>query len=264
MRANLANWGGQALAVVAVCLLSSSAAAAVGMDDLPTGEAVLDGHVEATGGEQALRDLSSLKMSGSLIADLGGHKLDAEFEIHASAPGNWHLSVESPGIFKTVKACNGTDAWEVNDSTGTRKMEGAELKQTISQSMFHLMVDWRKLYKDAETVGIVDLDGAVAYEVRLTPHDGAAVTQYYDKESGRLVKTDRTIVIADRGEVKMEVHWNEYQQFGLVWLPTEVIQVLHDVPGVGSGTQAWTYTSVEQDVEVPSSLFELPEELDGE
>jgi hypothetical protein len=127
-------------------------------------------------------------------------------------------------------------------------------------AQFHAKVEWRKHFKSVKTIGVVNVEGRPAYEVRVTPKSGDEFSQFYDQENGRLVKYKKTVKSSHFGKIDMEVFIGKYRKFDGVWLATEVKQLL-DVPNGEKGTQTWTYTKIQHNVKIPASLFKMPDEL---
>ena len=141
-----------------------------------------------------------------------------------------------------------------------RRLEGMEKARAIEQAQFHADVEWRSHFKNVKTVGVEEVRGREAYEVEMTTMSGEQYSRFYDKGNGRLVKSVRAIESDQMGKLDMETFLEEYREFDGVWLPTTVRQLLSS-SSFGTGTQTWTYESVEHDVSIPTSLFQVPEDL---
>ncbi len=278
MRANQPRWralahGSLVLAVGAV--LASAPVSLAKTHDLPTAESILDRYVEVTGGKAAHMKIKSRKMTGKLAVAQFGHSFEGKIEKHLQAPGYSHLVIDSPTFYQ-VSASNGKEAWEWlprhgsgdsdhshDSSEGTARMvSGAKKVRAIEEAQFHGSVLWRDLFKKVETVALADVEGKPAYEVRLTTKDDDQYTRFYDQETGRLIKTVRTIDVPHMGKTKVVTLLGDYREFDGVWLHTKVRQVLTS-PQVGEGTQTWTYTEVQNNVKIAPTLFVVPDELES-
>jgi hypothetical protein len=262
---------GQLLTLLGMVMIGGFASAAV--EHLPTGEDVLDRHVEATGGKEAHLRLTTRKSTGTLAVDLGGHNFEAKLERHARAPSNSHLVIQGDQIYQ-VRANNAQHAWEWRPSNHlhgsedsrseegiTELLEGTEKDRTIEDSRFHADVEWRNHFTEAKTLGVADVQGRPAYEVEMTAKSGEKYSRFYDRENGRLVKSARETESSQMGEIEVESFFEDYREFDGVWLATRVRQVLSS-SSFGTGTQIWTYDTIEHDLAVPASLFQVPEDLD--
>lgn len=247
--------------------LSASASFAASDETLPRAAEILDRHVEATGGRDAHLRIQSRKMTGHLEVDMAGHQLAARVERQAEAPSNAYLLVEGPQVVQ-LRASNSDDAWEwrprhshdPSTASMSERLEGDERARAIEGARFHDAVDWRQLIKDAKTTGITEIAGRPAYEVQVTTQSGDAQRRFYDVENGRQVKTVRSMTSPSLGDLEMEVFLEDYRELDGIWLPTRVREVLHSAR-YGDGSQIWTYSKIEHNVEIPPQLFELPSEL---
>ncbi len=244
---------------VAICVLAGSATLAA--EDLPKADAILDRHVKATGGKEAHLKIKSRTLGGTLSVSIGEHQFEAKLTVHAQAPNKWQLELSGDQLGKMVKASDGKHAWEISDHMGTRLLEGGERQQLMEQAQFHGNVHWRKLYKAVETVGMTDVNGQPAYEVRVTPQEGNAYSQFYDKKSGRLVKYVRSIESPHLGELTVEAYLSDYIEFDGVWVATEMKQKLKGIPDVGEGIQSWSYGEVLNNSDIPDDAFKMPKDL---
>lgn len=256
------------LAALAVAASAHAGEADDGL--LPEAGVLLDRYVEVTGGAQAHLALTNRVKVGKLSVDMAGHVFDAVVTEHAQAPDKTHILVDGE-FFSQVTVCNGRDAWEWSpghrdgardaseDPGHTRLLVGSKRAQMLQKARFHGALHWREHFASAETVGVADVKGAPAYEVRLVTKSGEQYSQFYDEASGLLVKRVRTTE-SDGGALDMEVFLGDYRELDGVRLPTRVEAHLTS-ESYGVGTQIWSYTKIEHDVEIPPSLFRMPEGL---
>ncbi|MFT5050666.1 MAG: hypothetical protein ACI8QZ_002068 [Chlamydiales bacterium] len=144
---------------------------------LPDARDLLDKHIAATGGERAYLALKSRKKTGKLDVKMAGHDFVANTVQQALAPNKTHTTIDGSFFFQ-VSVCDGEQAWgwrpaqshgdkDVNlDSGQTEFVTGAAKKRAIDNSHFYAAVNWRDRFVDVKTIGMVDVDGAPAYEVQ--------------------------------------------------------------------------------------------------
>jgi hypothetical protein len=272
-RLTLHRWAAPFISGIAILAAGGTAPAHAqhaGDHDLPKAADLLDGHVEATGGKHAHLELRWRKRTGKLAVDLAGHSFEAKIEEQYLAPDKSHVLIDA-SFFSQLSVCDGKNAWEWSpghsdgskaasmDSGVTTLLEGAQKSRAIEQSRFNAAVHWRENFASVETIGVVDVNGVSAYEVRLKTKNGEPYSQFYDKANGRLVKRVRTIT--SHGEqVEMEVFITDYREFDGIWVAMKVHANL-DSPSMGKGTQTWTYTDVDHEEKVSVTLFEMPDEI---
>jgi hypothetical protein len=235
--------------VVALALSGVLASAA----DLKTGEAVLDRFVEATGGADAYGKVHNMHMQGFMAMPAMGIK--GAMTIYSAEPNKISLSTEIAGVGKITEGGDGTNAWSFSAMQGPQLKKGDELADALRESWFHKETDWRSIYKSAELAGVEDVAGKPAYKLVLTPKSGPAETQYYDKESGLMIR-HQSVRKTPFGEIPVDVAVSGYRtECGTLKLPHSVVQ------SVAGQKIEMNIDSIECNVEIPAGAFQPPPEV---
>jgi len=124
----------------------------------------------------------------------------------------------------------------------------------MREAMLRGAVDWRKLYKSAETTGVENVDDQACYKVVLTPNEGKPETRYFDKKSNLLVKLTMQLP-SPMGEVPTETLLSDYKEQNGVTAPRKVHQ-----KALGQEFLI-TINQVEYNVDMPKDRFDLPAEI---
>lgn len=261
--------------------------------DLPSAATILDRHIEATGGKEAHLKLSNRRLIGKLEVRQFGHELEAKVEQNIKTPNQSHLLIDGATLYQ-VKANNEEQAWEwaplpshgsdhSHDATpshgeeghedgdshgfgGTNQeakaflLKGTEKVRALEANRIHAPLEWRTLYSKIETRRRTKVGDEIAYEVSATTPRGDRRTLYYSQKNGRLLRKDRTVDFPSLGKTILSAYYENYREFDGIWLPTTVRQEL-DSEYYGEGVQTWTYSSIQHNVEMPTQLFEVPDEL---
>lgn len=193
-------------------------------EDLPKGEDVLAKFVEVTGGRAAYEQIRGSIAKGTMT--ISGQNLKGTMTIYESAPAKQVTLVEFPGIGRMEEGTDGTIAWSNSFLEGARLKLGEEkamaMRAANSQAKF---LNWKKLYKSVETMGVEDVDGKPCYKVVLTPLSGKPDTEYYDKASGLLVRETATVPLP-MGEVPVALTLGGYRKEGDLLMPHTLQQSL--------------------------------------
>lgn len=239
-------------AAIALAGLAAAERAGAQEAELPRAEVLIERHVEATGGRAAYEKLRNRVST----AELSMPAMNVKGTLKAyHAPPNRMLTVsEIPEMGPTREGCDGEVAWELSAMMGPRIKEGAERAFALREATFNAEIHWRKLYKQAETVGTEELEGRPVYKVELTPEEGKPIHHYYDKESGRLVKVAAVLPTA-MGEIPFEVRLSDYRDVSGISLPHKIVQK------VMMQELTVTFTKIEHNVEIPKNTFDLPEPI---
>ncbi len=236
-----------AMATITLTLYQVSAA-----QEVPRAEAILDKFVEATGGKAAYEKIKTRISSGTMEVVAAGVK--GKMTITQKAPDQGVMKLEMPQLGSTQQGASGSMAWEVNPVTGARVLEGDEKASAIRSSSLESDYNWQKFFTKAESKGVEDVEGKPAYKVVLTPKEGNPTTNFYDKASGLLVRSDTTIK-GPMGEMPISAIVSDYKDFDGVKLPLKVKQKIL------SQEILITLDKIEQNVELPAGTFDLPAEI---
>ncbi len=239
---------------LALCgILLPATGPAFGQDaKLPKGDEILDKYIKATGGKEAYKKINNRVIKGTFEMPAQGMK--GTINIHAARPNLYYTVVEIPNMMKQERGTDGKIAWERQSMMGARILEGEERDQFIRETVFDSEVDWRKLYKKAETVGVEDIDGKPAHKIKLTIDDTNTMTAYYDKTSNLLVKTVM-IHKTQMGDMPVETYISDYKKVGGLLIPHKHRQV------VMSMEQLLTFDSFEVNVKMDKKRFALPDDV---
>ena len=222
-------------------------------EDLPKGEEVLARYVQVTGGRAAYQQVHGSIAKGTMA--LTAQNVKGSMTVYEAEPMKQVTVVEFPGIGRMEEGTDGTIAWSSSALEGARLKQGEEkamaLRAANSQAKF---LDWKKLFKSVETVGVEDVDGKPCYKVLFTPLAGKPETEYYDKASGLLVKEMATVTMP-MGEVAVSMTIGGYRQEGGILMPHSLQQNL-----AGQKIDI-TIESVAINPEFPAKRFDAPADV---
>ena len=220
--------------------------------DLKTGDAVLDNYVEKSGGGAAFAKIHNMRMKGTMAMPAMGIK--GALMIYGAEPAKSSVTTEIGGIGKIMEGSDGVNAWSFSAMQGPQLKKGDELAESMRGAFFHKENEWRSIYKSAELSGVEDVDGKPAYKVVLTPKAGKPETQYYDKESGLLVR-HQSVRKSPFGEIPVDVTVSAYRPECGVKLPHSMVE------SVAGQKVEMTIENIECNVELPADAFAPPPEV---
>ena len=235
-----------------VALALAFAGALVAADDLPKGEAVLDKYVEVTGGKAAYSKIHSQIVSGTTEFKTMG--LKGKMTAYMAEPDKHYTEIELAGIGKIQEGSNGDVAWGMSAMQGPRVKEGDEKAEALLQGKFNSELNWRDIYKSAETVGVEDVNGKACYKVLVTPKVGTPITKWFEKDSGLLMKMAMTST-TPMGEIQSESVYSDYRKEGDVSVAHKVLTK------VATMELSMTVESVQTNPEMPKDRFDVPPEV---
>jgi hypothetical protein len=155
---------------------------------LPTLDEVLAKYVKASGGEEAIKKVSSRTMKGTF--ELPAMGASGTVEMVTKAPNMNYMKIEIGGFGTIVSVFDGKAAWSQDPMSGLRELSGVELAQMKLQSDFHRELRMKELYKSLTVKSREKLAGGSAIMVEAIPAEGSPEKYYFDETSGLLVRHD--------------------------------------------------------------------------
>ncbi|MFO0837650.1 MAG: DUF620 domain-containing protein [Phycisphaerae bacterium] len=219
----------------------------------PRPEQIIERHVEACGGREAQQKLKNRVMRGKIA--FGDHA-DGTLTAYFEAPSKAYFEVDSESIGQIRRGTDGHIAWEILPGMGARVLEGEELGDAIRQANMMRWVDWKKVYKDAASMGAEEVEGAACWKVRMVTADGAEELCWFERESGLLRKIERSRKHPLSGDdIKITSVLEDYKK-------VDGVMIAHKSRTTTMGTENKTvWESVKHNVDLPDDRFAIPPEV---
>ena len=217
---------------------------------LPSGREVVDRHIKAIGGRDAVLSHTSLHTTGTYAVPASG--LIGTMETFAAAkPDRSFQRVAVPGVGEIVEGFDGEHGWSVNPMMGPMLQQGKELEQARFDADFYSELRDPSKYKSLTTVEKTTFENRPCYKVSLVRADGTEDFDFYDVETGlRAGSINRRE--SPMGPVTTTSVEGEYKKFGNLLQATTLT-----VKAMGI-EQKVTIATVEYDTVAPSA-FEPPD-----
>jgi hypothetical protein len=229
-----------------------ASAAAKPTGPLPSADTVLQHYVDVTGGAKAYDAVKTMIGTGKFVMPAQG--ITGDLTMYSAAPNKSYALIDIQGVGKVEEGSDGTIAWEISPMTGARIKAGDEAAAEIRSAATDIHTNWKKYYKSAEVTGIDDVDGKPAYKVVLTPQSGSSETEWYDKDSGLVLKSAMT-VDTPMGKAPVEIAFSDYKKEGDLTIPTKMVQNV-------AGQQFEIHLEkVDLNAPVPPNRFDIPADI---
>ncbi len=214
-----------------------------------TVDEVLSRYIEAVGGEDAVRAVTSRVVKASFeIPDTG---VGGTTEIYAKAPNKYLTIIGGPGGLSTRSAFNGSEAWSKEPTGELREIDGAELEGIKRDAYFYRELDFRELYADLSVRGKEKLKGRDVIVLEATLPEGGSDLFYFDAETGLLVRGDITRD-SQQGALTSETYFEDYREVDGIRMPFTIRQSSSIVSIV------IRVREVRHNVQIKDSIFDLP------
>jgi len=224
--------------------------------DLPSGQDVLDKAIEATGGKDAIMKVKSRVIKGTFSMPSQG--IEATIELYQLAPDSMYSKVVIPGMTTEEQGTNGKVYWALSTMSGPRILDDKEKQVLVRQADIYSDLHPEKYYESIECVAVEDVEGQACNKLVLTPKGGEdPETRYYSVDSGLLVKLEQ-IQPSQMGDLSVTSMMTDYREVDGLKIPFKTTMSMNSMQ------QIMAFESVETNVDVDKSMFELPEELADE
>jgi len=216
--------------------------------ELPAAREIIDRHIKAIGGRDAILAHKSLHLKGTFSVPASG--LNGPVEVFGAAnPDRVMIKTSVAGIGETLEGFDGSHGWTVNPMTGPMLKVGKELEQAKYDADFYSELRDPKKY-EVKTIEKTTFEGRPCYKVSVRRIDGSEDFDFYDVETGLRAGSIVTRE-SPMGTVTMTNTETDYKKFGPL---TQATTIGQQMMGVKSTI---TLTSVEYDT-VDAAAFEPP------
>jgi photosystem II stability/assembly factor-like uncharacterized protein len=220
-----------------------------------TAEEIVARHIEARGGAARLKAISSLRLTGKLLAgEDAGREL--AWGLLGKRPGKIRSEVTLQGL-TAIEAHDGREGWSVQPFGGRRNAEraSADDAKMLAQDadLDGPLVDWRAKGHRVEYLGTEDVDGTLTHRLRITLKDGDIEYLFVDGDSFLAIRS--LSVHRIRGVERLsETDYGNYEQVAGVWMPFSI-----ESGAKGGPRQSRIVIErAEVNVEADDSLFRFP------
>ena len=174
--------------------------------------------------------------------------------------GKYYSVVDLAGVGRQEDGSNGTVVWD-KTVLGPRLKTGVEkfLATCASSAMGEYgrgALDTDSCYTKAEFAGEESINGKAVYKLMMMPKEGKPEEQFYDKESGLLVRT-KMLMPSPMGEVPIVATIDEYRTINGIQTPVKISNKM------GGVMMIMSFSSVKFNDAIPEAMFALPPEIDA-
>ena len=217
--------------------------------ELPDAREIINRHVKALGGREAILAHKSMYATGTLSIPSSG--ITGPMEMFGAAnPDRVVVRMTVTGIGEIIEGFDGSHGWSMNPMTGAMLKVGKELTQTRLDADFYGDLRDPQKYPQVKTVERTTFDGRPCYKVSIKRIDGIEDFDFYDVATGLRAGSMNTRETFT-GTVKMTTIESGYKKFGKLSQATMITQ---QVMGV---EQKIALLTVEYD-KVDPAAFEPP------
>ncbi len=259
---------GRGLGWLAVCTLTLAGVAPAGQPSGATGAAevkttssvnpsvddIIKRYVDVTGGEAAYKKITSRVLTAKMT--MSGPGMEFTVVSTQKAPGKMLTVTSSEATGESKQGTDGDIVWEISQGTGERVLTGSEREDMLRRASIMADVTPRAFFETIELTGVEEVGGKDAYVLKMTPKSGESVTNYYDKESGLLVRSKMTLT-HPMGKLEMTVNMSDYREVDGIRIPFKNETTVKGLPI----KMNMTVEKVEHNTVSDDSIFAVPQEI---
>ncbi len=219
-------------------------------EGLPSAEELHERHL-AFHQWKRFADFPALRLKGKL--DLSVRKVEASWELLIAWPDRFCSRVAAGPNHETT-SYDGAIVRQVSQIQKAGPVEGRLASQAVQASWSSTFGDWRTVFERITPLYRTEIDGEPAIVIRAEPREGPATTFLLDEESGRLLGTERLLMLPGLGDLGASVRYSDWREVEGVKLPFH-IETEYPTPLVGTTTLE--IESSEVLPELPADAFEV-------
>ena len=220
----------------------------------PTVDELVAKNIEAKGGAAALQSLQSVRFTGKLLVNEG--QIEFGYLQTKKRPGAVRTDATLQGM-TAVQAYDGKEGWKISPFQGRKdpeKLSTDDLKSLIEDAEIDgPLVDWKAKGSTVDYLGTEDVDGTLAYKLKVVRKDGDVSFVYLDPDHFLEIRV-LTQRIEHGAQTEVETDLGDYEKIGGVFLPFSV-----EAGSKGSpDKQKVVIEKADANVPVDDALFRFP------
>jgi hypothetical protein len=188
----------------------------------PTVDELVTKNVEAKGGASALAAMKSLRLTGKLLVNEG--KIEFAYVQTKKRPGEVRTEATLQGM-TLIQAYDGKDGWKVSPFQGRKdpeKMSSDDCKSLIEDAEIGgPLVDWKEKGSTVSYLGTEDVEGTLAYKLKVVRKNGDVNFVYLDPDHFLDIR-----ILSQRVEqgaqVEVETDLGDYEKIEGVFIPFSI------------------------------------------
>src|SRR5213080_1243488 len=220
----------------------------------PTLDELVAKNIEAKGGAEALRGLQSLKLTGKLIVNEG--QLQLAYTETKKRPDEVRAEFAIQGM-TAVQAYDGKEGWKISPFQGRKdpeKLSGDDVKPLMEDAEIDgPLVDWKAKESTLEYLGREDVDGTLAYKIKVVRKNGDV--NFVDLDPDHFLEIRiLTHRVRHGAQEETETDVGDYEKIGGVFIPFSIESGRKGDPD----KQKVVIEKAEANVPVDDAIFHFP------
>ena len=196
-----------------------------------TPDELVEKHIAAMGGRDALSKLTSRRATGSITVVGPNGDFGGPVEMSYKAPNKVRLSMQLdlsamgvPEKMIVEQKFNGAVGWSLNSLQGDNEITGSQLENMKNNVFPSTLLNYKATGITLELLPKEQVDGKDAFVIRATPKTGSKVKMYLDATTYLLVRTVSTVNSAQMGDYEQTSTLSDFRVVDGIKVPFQVVQ----------------------------------------
>lgn len=183
-------------------------AAPVAAQETISPDELIEKHIAAVGGREALEKVKSMVMTGSF--ELPAMGASGTINVYAKAPNKRMAVINIDGFGEIFQGFDGERGFSVSPM-GSVDASGQMLEDMKRDSILHQALHLKEIYPKIEVRGKEKAGEREAWAVVMTPEKGSPVKAWFDADTFLLLKTSG-VRVTDQGEAEITTEFSDYRE----------------------------------------------------
>ncbi len=193
-----------------LALLATTCSVGVADSELPAARSLVDAHIEASGGEQAMLRQMDSTTTGRFVMPAAG--MEGQMTMYSRTPTERVMMIELEGLGTIHTGYADRQAWSVDPFMGPRLITGEELTIQIESNEPAATIRSDEFVESMTTTGTAEYNGESCYEVEIVWKSGRESTDCYSQDTGLLLASTFTVE-SPMGQMETLTVFDEYKTF---------------------------------------------------
>jgi outer membrane lipoprotein-sorting protein len=197
-----------------------------------TADDVIQKHIAAIGGRDALSKITSRRSTGTITIATAQGNISGDVEFDGKAPNKSRvamaLDLSAMGVADKMMVdtkFNGTTGVSLNSLQGDSELSGNQLDNMRNNVFPTSLLTYKELGFTMELLPKEKVNGKDAFVIRATPKAGSTTKLYFDAVSYMLVKTVATVnVPMAGGDIEQTSEQSDFRKVDGITLPFMIVR----------------------------------------
>jgi outer membrane lipoprotein-sorting protein len=222
-----------------------------------TADEVVEKHLAAMGGREALGKLTTRKATGTITVTTPQGNISGPLEAYSKVPNKMRLYVvldlTPMGMNDTLtldQKFDGTTGWALNTLQGDRQISGNQLDNMKNATFPNPLLNYKATGATVELLPNETVAGKSLIVLRITPKAGSVSKLYLDPDTYLAIRSWATVNSPEMGgDVEQVSDASDYRTVDGLKIPFKTVQT------VGPQTVTIVFEKVEHNVAIDDTMF---------